>query len=964
MEHAMATLSSLPSTLTELADKYWQQLVSLNPDVEQLDDAQRSATLQAFAMSDFIAKSCIAEPQLLLDLWQQQELSSPFDAKALASELQQRLATQINDVAAQKVLRQCRRKQMVRIAWKELCLGQAAEQSIVQLSELADLLVQQANHWLYQQCSKEWGTPVNAAGEAQPLVVIGMGKLGGHELNFSSDIDLIFCFPENGETEGARRSIANQQFFIRMGQRLIQLLDQRTRDGFVFRVDMRLRPFGDSGPLAISFSAFEDYYQHHGRDWERYAMVKARVLNGQHELDDELKQMLRPYVYRRYIDFSAVQSLRSMKAMINSEIRRKGLKDNIKLGSGGIREIEFVVQAFQLIRGGREPSLQTRSLLQALEQLAQLGVFTDEEAQMLRRNYLYLRRVENALQQFDDQQTQTLPTDEINQQRLVVAMQQNDWDSFYEQLQTVHQEVNDFFQQAIGEEEQQAGKAEPVYEDLWHCGAKREELTQVMASLVDEQERINPRVEALYHFMHALERRQIGQRGRQTLERLMPCLLQQLLTHEQVDLVLPRVMQLLERIVQRTAYLELLAENPGALQQLLRLCAGSAMLADMLANYPILLDELLDPKLLFSPVEPESYRSQLREFMLRIPPEDMEQQMEALRQFKQIQTLRITAADIAGALPLMKVSDHLTAVAEVIVEAVVEQAWLQITERFGKPSHLEQGERGFAVIGYGKIGGIETGYGSDLDLVFLHNSESSHYTDGEKSIDAKQFYLKLAQRIMFLFNTRTASGVLYELDMRLRPSGSSGLLVSSLEAYADYQRQQAWTWEHQALVRARPIYGDSDLCEGFGKVREEILSRPRQSAELQAQVIEMRDKMKGHLSRESEHIFDLKQSAGGMVDIEFLAQYLVLANAAESKELMRWSDNVRIFEVAGELGLLTAEQTLGLIQAYLDIRDEGHRQSLQGQPRLVERQRFDLDLSVVCQAWQQFLPRANADSAP
>ncbi|WP_427979172.1 bifunctional [glutamate--ammonia ligase]-adenylyl-L-tyrosine phosphorylase/[glutamate--ammonia-ligase] adenylyltransferase [Agarivorans sp.] len=950
----MAINQPLPSELLSVANHAWERLIELNPQLlEQLSPSQQQQTQQAFALSDFIASSCISQPQLLLDIWQQDLLNSALDETAMRALLSEQLALQLSDDGAKKVLRQFRRQQMVLIAWRDLLLQQPVTDSFSQVSAVADSCVDSANQWLYQRCCAESGTPMDAEGNAQPLVVIGMGKLGGRELNFSSDIDLIFCYPENGETQGGRRSIANQQFFIRMGQRLIQLIDQPTIDGFVFRVDMRLRPFGESGPLAISYAAFEDYYQHHGRDWERYAMVKARVINQDLRFDQDIQAMLKPYVYRRYIDFSAIQALRSMKAMINSEIRRKGLRDNIKLGSGGIREIEFIVQTFQLIRGGREPVLQTRSLLNALVQLGEYGELSASQTAMLRQHYLYLRQVENILQQIDDQQTQTLPDKSIDQQRVAWIMGQADWPAFYQQLQLRLAEVNACFQSAIGEEEPEEHAASQIYMDLWHCGADREALANLLSQHACCEQEQQTRVDSLYHFMHAVEHRHIGQRGRQTLERMMPSLLQQLFEHPQTTLVLPRVMVLLEKILSRTAYLELLAENPGSLQQLLRLCAGSAMLAEKLANFPILLDELLDPSLLYNPVSPDSYAQQLREFMLRIPPDDMEQQMEALRQFKQIQQLRITAADIAGALPLMKVSDHLTAVAEVIVNAVVEQAWTQVVERHGYPEHLSEQQRGFAVVGYGKIGGIETGYSSDLDLVFLHNSDSSTYTNGAKQIDSKQFYLKLAQRIMHLFNTRTASGVLYELDMRLRPSGASGLLVSAIQAFENYQLNEAWTWEHQALVRARVVYGDADLAEGFARVRHQILSLPREAKELAEQVQQMRTKMQQHLSRETDELLDLKQSPGGMVDIEFIAQYLVLLHTQHFPELSQWTDNVRIFETCAKLGLLAPEQAQGLTQSYLDIRDECHRCGLQGISRMAKKAEFTQDLSVVTETWQQ-----------
>ncbi|RKF18448.1 bifunctional [glutamate--ammonia ligase]-adenylyl-L-tyrosine phosphorylase/[glutamate--ammonia-ligase] adenylyltransferase [Alginatibacterium sediminis] len=950
-------MTNLDPSLRSIAEKSWQRLVAKDPSVLELSADQQQQTQIAFAMSDFIAETCISRPQYLHHILEQQSLDKPWQAKQQREQLQQALSEQINDEGAKVIIRRARQQSMLIFAWRELCHNFDVQQSMKDISDLAQVIIQCAYEWLFERCKIESGTPLSKEGVEQQLLIIGMGKLGGGELNFSSDIDLIFCFGENGETKGGRRSIANQQFFIRLGQRLIQLLDQKTADGFAYRVDMRLRPFGDSGPLAVSYAALEDYYQHHGRDWERYAMVKARVLNSEVEFDQQFRDLLRPFVYRRYIDFSAIQSLRAMKASIRSEVRRKGLKDNIKLGSGGIREIEFVVQAFQLVRAGREPILSSRSLLPTLTALESTGVMSSDEVALLRSSYLYLRRVENILQQIGDQQTQSLPIDAINQQRLVQAMQCQDWPDFYQQLQTVLQGVAQVFAHAVGEDETEQSEVCTEYEDVWHSGADREALRESLAKVDLDPAISESAIDPLYHLFHAIERRNVGERGRQTLERLIPMLLFRVFEHKDCQLVLPRITSLLESIMSRTAYLELLTENPATLNQLLRLCAGSQMLAKKLSRFPILLDELLDPKLLYSPADPNSYPDQLRQFMLRVPVDDMEQQMEAHRQFKQIQQLRITAADIAGALPLMKVSDHLTAVAQAIISAVVELAWQQMIERYGQPAHLSSPEqRGFAVIAYGKIGGFETGYGSDLDLVFVHDCETNAPTLGEKPIESKQFYIKLAQRIMHLCSTRTSSGVLYELDMRLRPSGASGLLVIHVDSFADYQNQEAWTWEHQALVRARPIYGDQSLFERFASIRHSVLSRPRLPVELGEEVSKMRAKMRKHLSRETDEIFDLKHSAGGMVDIEFIAQYLVLANTAQHEQLSRWTDNVRIFEHCCELGLLSEQDAQFLIQRYLDVRDECHRQALQGNSRIINKQDFSLDLEPVKRIWEQLLP--------
>ncbi len=530
-----------------------------------------------------------------------------------------------------------------------------------QLSHLAETLIVAARDWLYDACCREWGTPCNAQGEAQPLLILGMGKLGGGELNFSSDIDLIFAWPEHGCTQGGRRELDNAQFFTRMGQRLIKVLDQPTQDGFVYRVDMRLRPFGESGPLVLSFAALEDYYQEQGRDWERYAMVKARIMGDSEGVyANELRAMLRPFVFRRYIDFSVIQSLRNMKGMIAREVRRRGLTDNIKLGAGGIREIEFIVQVFQLIRGGREPSLQSRSLLPTLSAIAALHLLSENDAEQLRVAYLFLRRLENLLQSINDEQTQTLPSDELNRARLAWAMDFADWPQLTGALTAHMTNVRRVFNELIGDDESetQEESLSEQWRELWQDALQEDDTTPVLAHLSeDDRKQV---LTLIADFRKELDKRTIGPRGRQVLDHLMPHLLSDVCAREDAAVTLSRITALLVGIVTRTTYLELLSEFRAALKHLISLCAASPMIASQLARYPLLLDELLDPNTLYQPTATDAYRDELRQYLLRVPEDDEEQQLEALRQFKQAQLLRIAAADIAGTLPVMKVSDHLT----------------------------------------------------------------------------------------------------------------------------------------------------------------------------------------------------------------------------------------------------------------------------------------------------------------
>ena len=939
--------------LSSQLQQHWQTVQDRLPDDFPLSGLSEQA-LAVLTFSDFVQQSLTAHPE-----WLAQLESSPPEAEEwqyYAQWLQETLASVGDEAGLMRELRLFRRRIMVRIAWAQtLCLVNE-ESTLQQLSVLAETLIIAARDWLYAACCREWGTPSGPSGDAQPLLILGMGKLGGGELNFSSDIDLIFAWPENGVTLGGRRELDNAQFFTRLGQRLIKALDQPTQDGFVYRVDMRLRPFGDSGPLVLSFAALEDYYQEQGRDWERYAMVKARIMGDDGAYASELRAMLRPFVFRRYIDFSVIQSLRNMKGMIAREVRRRGLKDNIKLGAGGIREIEFIVQVFQLIRGGREPSLQLRALLPTLAAIEALHLLPDTDAARLREAYLFLRRLENLLQSINDEQTQTLPGDELNRARLAWAMQCDDWASLENTLATHMDGVRQVFNDLIGDDESASPDDQLAehWRELWQDALQEDDTPSALAHLPAEQR--NQVVALIADFRKELDRRTIGPRGRQVLDNLMPPLLRDVCARPDAAVPLSRMTPLLTGIITRTTYLELLSEFPGALKHLISLCAASPMVASQLARYPLLLDELLDPATLYQPTATDAYRDELRQYLLRVPEEDEEQQLEAMRQFKQAQLLRVAAADIAGTLPVMKVSDHLTWLAEAMIDAVVRQAWGLMVARYGQPTHLREREgRGFAVVGYGKLGGWELGYSSDLDLVFLHDCPADVMTDGEREIDGRQFYLRLAQRIMHLFSTRTSTGILYEVDARLRPSGAAGMLVTTVESFADYQRNEAWTWEHQALVRARVVYGDPQLKVQFDAIRRDILSLPREGDKLQTEVREMREKMRSHLGGKHRDSFDIKTDAGGITDIEFITQYLVLRYAHERPKLTRWSDNVRILELLAQNDIMDEQEARALTDAYTTLRDELHHLALQEQPGYLPLEAFSDERKQVSESWHKWL---------
>lgn len=954
-------------------DRLLEQLQKHFPQQYQTDFVNQliaSPLAYAIEMSDFLLDVLLKQPDFL---WQIIQTPIQFEH---CQNYQQRLKQILEPVQEEQQLyqqlRHFRNREMAKLSYCQSLNLATVEQIFIQLSELAEACIINARDWLYQQLSQQFGTPVNHKGQAQPLLILGMGKLGGKELNFSSDIDLIFTYPENGETQGANRCIDNSKFFTRLGQRLINALDQTTPDGFVYRTDMRLRPFGENGALVLSFNAMETYYQEQGRDWERYAMIKARILGKQADCpyQQTLRQLLRPFVYRRYIDFSAIQALREMKGKIAREIRRQGLTDNIKLGAGGIREVEFIVQVFQLIRGGRERALQQQSLLAVLPQLTQLELLSPQESQALLQAYLFLRRVENILQAIQDKQTQTLPNQARDQQRLIQAcasftqlnsQQQpyqvdypiTDWASFYQILQQHQQQVRLIFNQLIGDEQQDHSKQQQnPWQDLFDEPLTAEQLSALITQDNINATEIDEIATILNQFKQETERRPMGVRGREVLWQLMPLVLKQIFTYENYRTLLPRILTIIEKTLTRTTYLELLLENPPARQQLLQLCAKSQFIAEQVARHPILLDELLDQKLLLNLTALDQYPTELQQYLLRLPQDDEEQFIDALRQFKNASLLQVAAADILGVLPVMKVSDHLTFLAEAIIEAVVNLAWQQLTARYGTPDHLKAEQRGFLVIGYGKLGGIELGYKSDLDLVFLYDApENGQTIGGKKSIDSVQFYLRLAKKIISIFNINTSAGILYEVDMRLRPSGEAGLLVSSITAFEHYQRHEAWTWETQALVRSRAVYGETTLRQRFAQIRNKVLALPRDLLQLKQDVQQMREKMYQHLANKNPELFDLKKDTGGITDIEFIAQYLVLANTPNNPILSTWSDNVRIFDIMAEYQVIPYETAEQLKDCYTCLRNNIHHLNLLGNPTVVEANQFVAQRKVIKKIW-------------
>jgi [glutamine synthetase] adenylyltransferase / [glutamine synthetase]-adenylyl-L-tyrosine phosphorylase len=939
---------------------------------------------QALVFSDFIHHNIVRRPDLLVDLVQSGDLRAAYPPQAFRERLAamwqarfdqapfpwhggldlqaaQHAADALEKEAVMQLLRRFRRREMLRIALRDICGWSDLNQTLADLSQLADAAIGAALDWLHLRESRTKGMPVDAAGHPIGLVVLGLGKLGAHELNFSSDVDLMLLYSAEGQT-GGHSECPHQSFFTRIGRELIQVIGTPTADGFVFRVDTRLRPYGDAGPLVMTFDQLEDYYLEQGREWERYALIKARVAAGDTSAGERLLERLKPFVFRRYLDYGAFDALREMKARISMEVRSKGLQNNIKLGPGGIREIEFFGQMFQLIRGGVESTLQVRPIRQVLAVLADKRFIPESVGREMDAAYVFLRTVENRLQQWADQQVHQLPADAQGRLRLAASMNFADWKAFERQLdahrQQVHTHFNDLLAQARENNASDPQKETSRHmEALWQGVEDKDQAAEHIRKLGFRSTH-----EALRQITALREDRglqSLSRQGRERLNRLIPLVLLAVGRSEQPDLVLGRVFDLIRGIQRRSSYLALLLENPAILSHVVQLVGASPWIATFLSRHPVLLDELLDPRSLYRPPRRKALAEELKRRLDQVDRTDLEYQMEVLRVFKQVQVLRVAASDITHVLPLMKVSDHLSDIAEVVIEAVVDLCFEQLKEKHGLPvcSLADAGcAHGFAVIAYGKLGGLELGYQSDLDLVFLHAADPGNTRGAGRNLDNAQFFTRLGQRVLHLLTTHTGAGTLYEVDMRLRPNGSSGLLVSHVERFTDYQHKEAWTWEHQALIRARAIIGDPILQQSFATIRRQILTRPRDPRHLGQQVADMRARLQKEQRAVSKGQFDIKQSPGGIIDIEFLVQYLVLRFAHEHPEIVRWTDNVRLLQALKEAGVLDETTAFLLRRTYLIYRAVVHRLNLRQQPSLIGDDLFLPSRRFVIQIWNRFLP--------
>ena len=889
-----------------------------------------------------------------------------------------------------KWLRDIRHQHSAAIAVLELNGQISIEESMARMSILAEELTLLSYYWSYAAQRDIFGLPsskssklteevadIDAAISPQNMLILAMGKFGGFELNFSSDIDLIFFYSHDGQTSGGRRQTDNNRFFQKVGISLIKLLNEPTEDGFVFRVDMRLRPYGSSGNLVISVDQAEDYYHEQGRGWERFAMVRARVISGSKQEKSELEKIITPFAFRRYIDYGVIDSLRNMKEMIQREVRRRGLKGNIKLGAGGISEIDFMVQSLQLIRGGRDKRLQEKTLLRVLPLLTEVKLLPKDISLELADNYRFLRRLENYLQELDEKQTQQLPQDKNAQNIIGVLMGFPDWQEFYQALNKVHLNTNAYFADLFSEEKKSLEQKDDFFKSLWEGHVSCQFFQQKIPDYSDEESQ--KIIDVLDDFRNSGLIVNLSTKGSKRLRKFFPVLLEICLKAQQPAKTLTNLILVIKAILRRTAYLELLSENLPILQHFVDLVSRSEWIVHRLSNYPILFDELLYPNSLYDPLQTSDLKSELQQNLLRIDENDEEQILDAIRRFKQTNELRVAAALLSEQLNISQVSRYLSQLAQVIIQAAMSVSWRSLTSKYGKPEQLTDTEMasfddvhtGFAIVAYGKLGGLELGFNSDLDLVFLYDQPIDSKTKGvgspeKKSISTSRFYTRLAQKIIHFLSTRTSLGLLYEVDMRLRPSGNSGLLVSHVDSFDEYQKENAWTWEHQALVRARAVSGDSHLVNQFEQIRYKVLHSTRNPLKLKRDVIEMRNKMRKELDKTTADKLDLKQCQGGLVDIEFLAQYFILSQSidkpihydqTEAKTIP--TNTVEVLKHAQHNQQIKVEDANVLIDAYRRYRNYLNEMVIVSDDKLTNIEIFADERKKVIDICQKFFEASN-----
>jgi len=826
-------------------------------------------------------------------------------------------------------LRRYRRAESLSILIDDVLGRDSVEQTLERATVLAERCIEVAFAAARAELVARHGEPRDEHAVLQSIVIYGLGKLGSRELNFSSDIDLIAAFPRAGETDG-RRPLDNEDFFARLVQRASTLLGETTAEGFTYRVDWRLRPFGSAGRLALSFDAMEDYYQRDGREWERFALLRARPVGGDLVAGRALLERLRPFVWRRYFDYAAIEGLRELKALVDSEVRRREREHDLKQGPGGIREIEFRVQLESIIRGGRDPALRDGNTLNLLTLLADRGVIDAAEARALAAAYRFLRRLENRVQMYRDEQTHVLPDDPLLRDRYALALGYADFGALMHDLDGHRRIVSIAFERCLplaGNREAPAGRASEAA--LW----------RLVAPATDQDDKHHapddPRATTLYRLAQTPAVQAMSARGRARLDRIVPLVLLACSRDASSQQALTRWVDLLAAIAGRTSYLALLAERPAVIERVHQLIVASAWLARALAQSPILLDDLLDQRLAVQAPSRAELAQRLGLELAAVDAGDTEHELERVRQFQQSARLELALAFLDGRADAARTAAGLADVADLVIDRLLHFALRDLAVQHGSLPGLAS-QLGIAVIGYGSLGGHELNFSSDLDLVFIYDDAlQNEESVGARALDGQRYLARAAQRLLHMLTVQTAFGPMYDIDARLRPNGSKGLLVTPLSAYSSYQRNEAWLWEHQALVRARLVAGDPHMGEQFDALRQAVLLRPRDAKLVAEEVTQMRERWREALDRSDSTHFDIKQGHGGLVDIEFIAQQALLSLGPTINDQRPPTESAALLAWLAQHGALDERQAQSMANAHRRLLDRGLRCALALEKRIV-----------------------------
>lgn len=948
-------LYTLPGPMQKPLLRHWQQYCLAAQQAQYIipeDEAFLCGLWKVMAISDYCAQVFCLSVNYPYEFYKQ-AANSVYLHQDFLAEWEQVSQSVTDEVSLMHNLRQFRHKAISRIIWRQLLSLCSFAEHLQELSALADVCVQLTTDFLYQDLVKSWGVPCNEKGQAQDFIVLAVGKLGANELNLSSDIDLIFTYPEDGMTQHHTIRKTNDAFFTRVGQQLIKVLAEITADGFVYRVDMRLRPHGKSGKLVMNFDTLENYYQYHGRDWERYALIKARPITGSEKEGKRLLSLLQPFVYRRYLDYGAFDALREMRELVANEVKRRQIKKDLKQGPGGIRQIEFLVQAFQLIRGGQNPQFQHRQMLVILARLAQSGYLAVDVCQELEKAYLFLRRCEHCIQMMHDSQTHQLPRDPVDRSRLYYAMHYQNWTALQRDLKTHTARVMKHFNTISAAPSSFVKEVEGTYApELVLVWSKLEDIetTKILEKIGYKQAEVA--VEQLLQFKNGRLCQGLKKHARERLDKIMPLIILMLAKKQSSHGLLTRMLRLMQAIGRRSAYLALLLEKPQALSYLINVVEKSEWVLEQLCAYPVLLDELLSPPRLHDITDKTFLANELEQRLNWLPTNDLEAQMDHLRQFKlacfmhlaTFEMLTETSIDI----PLV-----LNDITEIILAKVYELSLSFMINHYHLQENLEKIKKKipFAIIAYGKLGARELNYASDLDLVFLYNTADEEAIEGqEKTLSVTEFSLRLAQRIIHMLSTHTSCGTLYEVDVRLRPGGSAGLLVSPFDAFSHYLYENAWTFEHQAIVKARMVIGSKAFEEAFEKLRTAILCLNRDELSLRQDILMMREKLHEHHVVKKDN---LKTTKGGLSDIDFIVQCDILHYAKDHPSLLSERSTLKIIQQLLQAQLIEKKDGELLIAAYSYYQTLLRRKILQPEVEVDSSSHLEHYLLAVCAIWDK-----------